>query len=256
MPANPKETTTWDEMPPAMALHTLLLVLLAVLAGTFAAVVLLPTWVPALGASFSGSGPKAYWYISRASAGVAYGLLWFSMALGLTITNKMARLWPGGPVAFDLHQHASLLGLVFALFHAIILTGDKYIDYTLVQVLTPFASVDFKPLWVGLGQIAFYLLAVVSLSFYVRGIIGRRLWRLVHYLSFVVFLLAMLHGVMSGTDSELAWVSQTYWLSGSTLLFLTIYRLLSRAFKSRPKRGRSSARTATPPRQRPVASAG
>ena len=40
-------------------------------------------------ASFHGSAPKAYWYLSRASAFAAYGLLWSSMALGLAITNKL-----------------------------------------------------------------------------------------------------------------------------------------------------------------------
>jgi len=41
--------------------------------------------------------------------------------MGVTMTNKMARIWPGGPTAFDAHQYTSLLGLTFALFHAIIL---------------------------------------------------------------------------------------------------------------------------------------
>ena len=40
------------------------------------------------------------------------------MALGLGITNKMARLWPGAPAAFALHEYVSLLGLAFAVFHA------------------------------------------------------------------------------------------------------------------------------------------
>ncbi|MFN8423771.1 MAG: hypothetical protein U0470_10465 [Anaerolineae bacterium] len=80
----------------------------------------------------------------------------------------MARLWPGGPTAFDLHQHVSLLSLAFAVFHALILLGDRYIDYTLATVLVPFASRDYRPIGVGLGQLAFYPLAVVGLSFYVR----------------------------------------------------------------------------------------
>jgi predicted ferric reductase len=226
-----------DNLPPAMALHTLLLMLLAVVVGAFAAVVVLPTWLPALSESLLGPEPKAYWYLSRTSAFVAYALLWLSMALGLLMTNKMARIWPGGPAAFDVHQHASLLGLAFALFHALILTGDAFIGYTPAQVLTPFASDNYEPFWVGLGQVGFYLLALVGLSFYVRKFIGRQIWRLIHFLSFVVFGLALVHGVWSGTDSNTTWAQAIYWFSGGSLLFLTIYRVLvSRQSKTKSAR--------------------
>ena len=90
-------------------------------------------------------GEHAAWYLSRASAFVAYVLLWWSMVLGLSITNRLARLWPGGPAAADLHEHASLLGLAFGLLHALVLLGDAYIGYTLPQILIPFASVSYEP---------------------------------------------------------------------------------------------------------------
>lgn len=216
-----------DDMPPVMDFGTLALLLLSAALGAFLAGAALPGWLPGLANTFVGAEPKAYWYLSRASALVAYGLVWLSMVLGVLITNKLARLWPGGPVAYDVHQHASLLGLVFALFHALILVGDRYIGYSLSQVLMPFASDAYRPLWVGLGQVAFYLLAIVGLSFYIRRLIGPRLWRAIHYLSFVVFGLALLHGIFSGTDSAAAGVRLFYWASGASLLFFTLYRLMT-----------------------------
>jgi predicted ferric reductase len=222
--------STSDEfagLPPAMTLMHFLLLLLAVVAGAFAAVVVAPAWLPGLVTSLLGPRPTAYWYLSRASALVAYWLLWLSMALGLLISNRLARVWPGGPTAFDLHQHASLLGLAFALFHGLILTGDRYIDFTLAQVLTPFASAGYRPFWVGLGQTAFYGLALVGLSFYAVRVIGRRLWRAIHFLSFAAYALALIHGVTSGSDSTSLWVSGMYWATGGSLLFLAVYRLLA-----------------------------
>lgn len=215
-----------DHLPPAMPLHTLIIMLFAVALGAFAAAIVLPNWLPGLSQSLLGSEPKAYWYLSRASATVAYALLWLSMALGLIITNKMARIWPGSPIAFDLHQFASLLGLAVALFHALILLGDKYINYDLAQVLVPFNSAGYKPVWVGLGQIGFYLLAIVGLSFYVRKRLTQRRWRLIHYFSFLTFALALLHGILAGTDSTVVAIQLFYWLTGSLLLFLLIYRIL------------------------------
>ncbi len=223
-----------EALPPAMALNTLLLLLLAVIAGAFVAVVTLPALLPGLTGSLLAQEPKAYWYLSRASAFVAYGLLWFAMLFGVLITNKMARLWPGGPAAFDLHQHASLLGLAFALFHGLILLGDHYIHFTLARVLIPFASLDYRPLWVGLGQIGFYLLGLVSLSFYVRRQIGSGLWRLIHYLSFAVYALALAHGVLSGTDSAAPWAQNFYFVTGGSLLFFVAYRVLASTFKPAP----------------------
>ena len=222
-----------DQLPPAMSLHTLIIMLFAVTLGALAAAIVLPNWLPGLSQSLLGNEPKAYWYLSRASALVAYALLWFSMALGLMITNKLARVWPSGPTAFDLHQFASLSGLAFALFHALILLGDKYINYNLAQVLVPFNSTGYKLVWVGLGQIGFYLLAIVGLSFYVRKRLGNRTWRLIHYLSFLTFVLALLHGIFAGTDSTVLAIRVFYWMSGASLLFLLIYRILATKFAAK-----------------------
>jgi predicted ferric reductase len=222
-----------DNLPPAMPLHTLIIMLLAVVLGAFAAAIVLPNWLPGLSQSLLGSEPKAYWYLSRASAMVAYGLLWLSMATGLIITNKLARLWPGGPIAFDLHQFTSLMGLAFALFHALILMGDKYINYDLAQVLVPFNSTGYKPVWVGWGQIGFYLLAIVGLSFYVRKRLGNRSWRLIHYFSFFMFALALLHGILAGTDSTAVAIQIFYWITGASLLFLLVYRILVTKFAAK-----------------------
>ena len=229
-----------DNLPPAMPLPALIIMLLAATLGAFAAAIVLPNWLPGLSQSLLGSEPKAYWYLSRASAMVAYGLLWLSMAFGLIITNKLARLWPGGPVAFDLHQFASLMGLAFALFHALILMGDKYINYDLTQVLVPFNSTGYKPVWVGLGQIGFYLLAIVALSFYVRKRLGNRAWRLIHYLSFLTFMLALLHGIFAGTDNAVLAIRVFYWVTGVSLLFLLVYRVLVTRFTTR-KRARTAS---------------
>ncbi len=220
---------------PAISLKNWLLIQLAIVVGTLSAAVILPTWLPGLSTSLLGTAPKAFWFLSRGSAYVAYGLLWLSMALGLIITNKIARLWPGGPTAFDLHQFTSLLGLAFALVHAMILMGDRFIDYTFFQVVTPFASVNYKPFWVGWGQVGFYLWIMIAFSFYARSRIGTRSWRLIHFISFAAFLLVMIHGIASGTDAGTSWSQVIYWTSGASLLFLFIYRILARTFKEKPK---------------------
>lgn len=233
----PAPDPNFADLPPAMSPQALIGLLLGAILGAFAAVVVLPTWLPGLSASLLGAEPKAYWYLARSSAMVAYALLWLSMVFGLLMTNRLARLWPGGPVAFDLHQHTSLLGLAFGIFHGLILLGDTYIEASLWQLLVPFAYQGFAPFWVGLGQLALYGLALVGLSFYVKDRIGRTMWRLIHFLSFLVFILALGHGIWSGSDSSNGLISGFYWLSGATILFLTVYRML---VSRQPKRSGKS----------------
>jgi DMSO/TMAO reductase YedYZ heme-binding membrane subunit len=214
-----------SEREPAISLPALISLLLAASVGALGAAVLLPAWSPGLAESLLGPEPKAYWYLSRASAFVAYGLVWLSMVFGLLMTSRTAKIWPGGPAAFDIHQHTSLLGLAFALFHGLILLGDGYIGFDLIQVLAPFSS-TYSPFWTGLGQLGFYMLLLVGLSFYVRPQIGRAAWRAIHLLSFLLFVLALGHGIFSGSDSSTLWAGAIYWVSGGTVLFLTIYRVL------------------------------
>lgn len=193
---------------------------------TLAAAWLLPAWVPGLVESLLGPEPKAYWYLARASALVAYAWLWVSMAFGLLITNKLARVWPGGLTAMDLHQYASLLGLLFALFHALILLGDQYIGYNLVEILLPFASYRFRPAAVGIGQVAFYGWMIVAFTFYIRRRIGPRTWRLIHIGSFITYAMAGLHALTAGTDTGMVSVQAFYWVSAGSLLWLLFYRMI------------------------------
>lgn len=246
---NAKSSENTSEYESTIGMQTFLLVLLAMVVGTLMAAPLLPSWMPNLAQSLLGSDPKAFWYLSRGSAFVALTLLWVSMALGLTITNKMARVWPGAPAAFAIHEYVSLLGLAFSIFHALILLGDHYINFTLAQVVMPFAATSYRPLLVGLGQLGFYVWLIVALSFYVRSRIGPKTWRALHYLSFITYGMAMYHGLTSGTDTNAAWATGYYWVSGGSLLFLLIYRIV---ISMTAKFARPEPRSVPQPAARPV----
>jgi predicted ferric reductase len=218
-------------------------ILIAASLGVTAAVLILPNWLPGLAGSMIGTSPKVFWYLSRSTALVSMGILWASMMLGVGITNKMARLWPGAPAAFALHEYLSLLGLGFAAFHGLILLGDHYAKFSLAQILIPFTSSSFHPFWVGLGQLGFYTWALVTASFYVRKYIGQGTWRTLHYVSFFTYMAAMFHGISSGTDTSLTWVQGFYWLTGASLLFVFIARVVnSLALRSGKKLANSPQR--------------
>jgi len=225
MPPSPAVENEFDKS--SVSFEFFLLILLATIIGVFMAILLLPAWLPNMETSLTGESPKVYWYLSRATAFVSLSILWLSMALGLGLSNKMARLWPGAPAAFAIHEYVSLLGMAFALFHALVLLGDHYIKFTVAQIFLPFSTVDYRPLWVGVGQIGFYVWLIVNVSFYIRSSIGPKTWRALHYLSFIMYIMGLLHGLFSGTDTSTNWAQWYYWISGGSLLFLLIYRIIN-----------------------------
>lgn len=212
---------------PLVWLIGVLAMMLAILVGALAAVFVLPAWSPALAQSLFGAEAKGYWDLSRTSALVAYVLLWLSVILGLLITNKFARVFPGGPAAVDLHEFTSLLSLSFALFHIVILLGDQYIAYTPLQLAIPFASVNYAPVWVGLGQLGFYLLIPLTFSFYVRRWIGHGAWRWLHFATFLGFTFVAVHGLLAGTDTRSPFVFALYATTSASVYFLIFYRLFT-----------------------------
>jgi predicted ferric reductase len=221
----------------------LLLVLFVVSLGAGALVALATrAWAAPVADSLVGPVPKGFWYLSRASGVVAYALVWYSMALGLLITNRLARFWPGGPAAYELHGHVSLLGLAFSVFHALVLLGDPKIDANVVPLLVPFGGIVYRPVWIVMGQVGLYLMAIVALTFYLRRWIGKRTWRAVHSASFLVFGLVLAHGMFSGPDSGQTWAQGMYWFTGASILCLTAYRLIiARLRPARKRKGQVSA---------------
>ena len=218
---------TGMEYESSLSIQAFLVFVLAVFFGLVAAAYVLPVWLPGIAGSFTGSSPKVYWYLSRATGFVALAMLWASMMLGIGITNKLARLWPGVPPTMAIHEYTGLLGLFFACFHALILLGDHYSHYRVVQLLMPFGSVQYRPTWVGLGQLGFYAWLIIALTFYIRKVIGKKTWRVIHYASFACYLIALIHGLASGTDVGSLWAQDFYWGTGGSLLFLLVYRILT-----------------------------
>ena len=214
------------EYESTVGLQTAILFLMAFTVGTIAAVILLPVMIPSLEFSLEGEGPKAFWFLSRATSFVSLTLLWLSMALGLLMTNKMARTWPGVPASFAIHEYVSLLGIGFGIFHAFILLGDKYIEFTVKQILIPFTTVGYKPFYVGFGQVTLYGWLIIALSFYIKSRIGQKTWRWLHYVSFAIYAMGIYHGITSGTDTKEVWAQNYYWISGASLVFLLFYRIL------------------------------
>jgi predicted ferric reductase len=168
---------------------------------------------------------QLWWYVTRASGIVAYLLLWFSMVLGLAVTSKYLDQLLERVFTYDFHQFISLLSIAFVAVHIIVLLFDRYLPYSIWQILVPFIS-PYRPFWVGVGVIGFYLIILVTVTFYMRNRIGGKAFRLIHVLSLVGYLGATLHGIYAGTDSTLLSMQLLYKGTGLVVIFLTIFWLV------------------------------
>ncbi len=168
---------------------------------------------------------KAYWYMARSGGVVAYLLLWGSVVWGLVISTKITDKWVPAPLAYGLHEFLSLMTILFSVLHTVVLLGDRYINFQFIHLAVPFTA-PYQPFWTGLGTISLYLVALVTASFYLRKRLGPKTWRQLHYLTFGLYGLVLLHGLMAGTDTGLGLIKLMYLLTGAIVLFLTYYRLL------------------------------
>jgi sulfoxide reductase heme-binding subunit YedZ len=164
------------------------------------------------------------WYLSRSAGLVAYLLLFLTVCLGISIrTRGLDRVFARWKIT-DIHIFLSLLTLGFVLFHAIVLLWDGFVGYSLADIAVPFSTSN-RSAWTAVGIATFYLLAVILLSFPARRFIGYYRWRALHYLTFLAYIGALLHGMFTGTDSRVAWPQLVYIGTAVTVLVLVILRI-------------------------------
>ncbi|HML21380.1 MAG TPA: ferric reductase-like transmembrane domain-containing protein [Aggregatilinea sp.] len=140
------------------------------------------------------------WYLIRASGTTAFTLLTLSVLWGLAISSGVVKNWSPGPLTMLLHASLSWLALGFALGHGLLLLADSYFSYRLSDLLVPFTG-PYRPAATGAGILAFWMLVVITPSFALKKrLMSHRAWKLLHYTSYIAFVLAAAHGLTAGTD--------------------------------------------------------
>jgi DMSO/TMAO reductase YedYZ heme-binding membrane subunit len=77
----------------------------------------------------------------------------------------------------------------------------------------------------GAGIVAAELLAALAVANHYRGAIPHGVWRRLHYLSFAVWGLALVHGLTAGTDALTTWALLLYAGSAWLVLALLVHRV-------------------------------
>jgi hypothetical protein len=144
---------------------------------------------------------QLWWYVARAGGIVSWAVLVLSVVWGLLLSSKVR---PGGLTPawqLDLHRFLGGLAVVFIGVHVAAILLDSYVQFSLVDVLVPFAS-SWHPLWVAWGIVALYLALAVEVTSLLRRQLPAKVWRRTHVLSLPLLLLATVHFVVAGTDAD------------------------------------------------------
>ncbi len=184
-----------------------------------------PEALRALGATAALAPGKLAWYGVRATGFLAYFAVGGSVIYGLLLSTKVLDAIAHRPVSFALHKDLALVGLALSGLHGLLLLGDGTYAFTPVAIAIPFAS-PYAPAAVAVGQLAFYIMAIVTGSFSVRRQIGQRAWRLIHYLTFLGFAGVTVHGIASGSDTSAPWATWAYLVPTAAVVFLFVYRVV------------------------------
>jgi DMSO/TMAO reductase YedYZ heme-binding membrane subunit len=168
------------------------------------------------------------WEIARASAFVAFACYTLVVAWGIGLSS---RFWKPPAVQLDFHRFLSSLGLVAVGTHVTALLLDSYAHVSVGSLV----GRDPRP-GVTLGAIALWLTLALPLSFKLKQArwIGQRAWRSLHYFGYAVWVLALAHGVLSGTDSRSPFAIALYTVAGG-LVGAAAWQRWTRRPQQRPR---------------------
>jgi DMSO/TMAO reductase YedYZ heme-binding membrane subunit len=182
----------------------------------------------------------AYWYATRGTGVAALVMLTLVVALGVAGSLRLrSEGWPR-VLVLGLHRNLSLLALVFLCVHVGTTVLDSYTPIHLQEAFVPFVG-HYRPIWLGLGAVAFDLLLALTITSLVRARIGHRTWRSLHWLAYAAWPVALAHGLGTGSDARFGWLQAVAAACVLTVLAGLAFRLV---------------RSGAPPARRALAAAG
>jgi DMSO/TMAO reductase YedYZ heme-binding membrane subunit len=147
----------------------------------------------------------ALWFLTRGTGLVSLLLVTASIVIGVASSLRVAGSTTPRFVVAGLHRNVSLLTVAFIVVHVVTTILDAYAPIRLVDAVVPFIS-SYRPIWLGLGALAFDLTLAVIITSLVRVRIGLRTWRGIHFLAYACFPIAAVHSLGTGSDASQRWM--------------------------------------------------
>ena len=142
------------------------------------------------------------WVVSRATGAASILLLTTVLVLGMLTASRRPPRGIRSAVVMGLHRSLALGASAFLLVHIATAIMETYVDIGPLAAIVPFTS-GYETAWVGLGTIALDIAAAVLLTSLLRHRLPERVWRGIHLLAFVLWPLAVIHGIALSTGDQL-----------------------------------------------------
>src|SRR5579872_301811 len=156
-------------------------------------------------------------------------LLSFVVILGVLSTVRAQHpRWPLF-LTTGLHRNVALTTLVFLTLHIVTAVVDPFTHLGWLSAIIPFSSY-YRTFWLGLGVVAFELLIAIVVSSLVRGVIGLKTWRAIHWLTYAAWPIGIVHGFGTGTDVWSAWFMVLSAACIAAVVVSAAYRFLAGPF--------------------------
>jgi sulfoxide reductase heme-binding subunit YedZ len=164
------------------------------------------------------------WYLTRGTGAVSLLLLTVSVVLGILGPLRVSGgRWPRFAVE-TIHRDVSLLVMVILLLHIVTSVLDSFAPISLTAAVIPFIS-TYRPLWLGLGALAFDLLLALTVTSLIRRRIGYARWRFVHWFAYASWPVAVLHGLGTGSDTKIWWMLLLTVVCGAAVVVAVLVRV-------------------------------
>jgi methionine sulfoxide reductase heme-binding subunit len=186
------------------------------------------------------------WWLAARSAGVvAFLLIAAAVTLGLFMASNMSRRPGLKRTLVAVHEQIALAALIGIALHGVLLLGDGWLRPGIAGITVPL-WISYRPAFVALGIVGGYLAALLGLTYYARKRIGARRWRRFHRATVVVYVLAVVHCLGSGTDGASLWLRVLVVASMVPIAVLVVLRYRPRSRKAPATLPRPSTAAQTP----------
>ena len=166
------------------------------------------------------------WYATRGAGVVSLLLLTAVVVMGiLAVMRFQTAGWPRF-LSSALHRNLALLSVLFLAIHILTAVVDPFTALGWNAVLIPFMS-SYRRFWLGLGLLGFDLMLAIVATSLLRRLIGPRVWRLIHWLTYAAWPLAVAHGIGTGSDTRFGWMLALNAACVACVMLAVAYRLQS-----------------------------
>jgi methionine sulfoxide reductase heme-binding subunit len=148
---------------------------------------------------------SALWALGRGTGVVALVVFTASLVLGIVTRSGRGALGLGRFGVAELHRSAALTGTALVALHLGTLLLDPFAQLRLVDLVVPFFG-TYRPVWLGLGTLAVDLLLVITVVSLLRERLGPRVFRAVHWATYALWPMALVHALGNGSDNGTMWL--------------------------------------------------